>query len=150
VKEFAMTIALRLLEAKEMEAVHALWKEAGLPFHPNGRDSLERMREEAGDGRAFYLGAFDAGRLIGVAVGTDEGRKGWINRLAILPGYRRKGLASELIAWCENEFARRGRGLVCALVEDWNDASLALMQKEGYALRKDIFYLRKSLRGDDW
>ncbi len=143
-------IKLRLLAAKDLRAVQSLWKEAGLPFHPDGRDSLERMEAELGDGRTFYLGAFDEERLIGVAIGTDEGRKGWINRVAVSPGHRRKGLAARLIAWCEKEFARRGRGLVCALVEDWNGTSLALMRKEGYVLRKDIFYLRKSLRGEDW
>ncbi len=141
---------LGLLESKDLPAVHKLWKEAGLPFHPKGRDKLELMQAEINDGRTFYIGAFEGDRLVGVTVGTDEGRKGWINRLAILPGYRRKGLASDLMAWCEEEFARRGRGLVCALVEDWNGASLALMRKHGYALRKDIFYLRKSLRGEDW
>lgn len=143
-------MSLRILEPEELPAVHDLWREAGLPFHPEGRDSLARMAAEREDGRTFYAGAFEGGRLAGVALGTDEGRKGWVNRLAVAPGQRHRGVAAALIAFCEREFQRRGRGLVCALVEEGNDPSLALFQKEGYALRRDILYLRKTLRGEAW
>jgi len=143
-------LEIRLLELEELPQVRALWALAGLPFHPEGRDTLEALQAEARDGRTFYAGAFEGGRLVGVVLGTDEGRKGWINRLAVLPEVRRHGVAARLVAFCEAEFARRGRGLVCALVEDWNDPSLGLFQREGYALRKDILYLRKSLKGEDW
>jgi len=144
------TLRVRLLETEELALVQALWRAAGLPFHPEGRDSLEAMAAEAREGRTFYAGAFDEDRMVGVVLGTDEGRKGWINRLAVLPEARRHGVAAALVAFCEAEFARRGRGLVCALVEDWNDPSLGLFQREGYALRKDILYLRKSLKGEEW
>ena len=143
-------LMIRLMEPTELAAVQALWREAGLSFHPEGRDSLEAMAAEASDGRTFYAGAFEEGRLVGAVLGTDEGRKGWINRLAVLPSARRTGVAAALVAFCEAEFARRGRGLVCTLVEEGNAPSFGLFEREGYVLRRDILYLRKSLKGEQW
>lgn len=145
-----LPLEIRLLAPGELVGVQRLWREAGLAFHPEGRDTLEAMVSEMGDGRTFYAGAFEGERLVGVVLGTDEGRKGWINRLAVLPEVRRSGVAAALVGFCEEEFARRGRGLVCALVEDWNAPSLGLFQREGYVLRRDILYLRKSLKGEAW
>ncbi len=141
---------LRLLEPEDIPAVHELWREARLPVRPEGRDSPGSVAAEIEDGRTFYVGAFEGGRLVGVALGTDEGRKGWVNRLAVAPDHRRRGVAAALVAFCEREFLKRGRGLVCALVEEDNDASLALFRREGYVPRRDILYLRKALRGETW
>lgn len=141
---------IRLLGPEEMAPVHELWGEAGLPFHPNGRDSLERLEAEAASGASFYAGAFLGGQMVGCVLGTWEGRKGWVNRLAVLPGQRRAGVAKALVRFCEEEFARRGAGLVCALIEEWNGPSMALFEAEGYAKRTDILYFRKALKGEEW
>lgn len=135
---------------EDLPGVHGLWKEAGLPFHPEGRDSIETMALELRNTRNFLMGAFVRDALVGVVLGTDEGRKGWINRLAVRPDHRRRGIARKLVEACEAEFARRGAGLVCALVEDYNRDSMALMGEAGFVRRDDIHYLRKEIRGADW
>jgi len=141
---------IRSLGPKDVPAVHRLWTEAGLPYHPEGRDSAERMAEELASGGTLLLGAFVGASLAGVVLATDDGRKGWINRLAVAPPFRRMGLGARLIAACEEVFESRGRGIVACLIEDWNGPSLALFQREGYVLRKDIFYLRKVRAGEAW
>ncbi len=123
-----------------------LWKRAGLPFKPQGRDGREQMSIEFMENPDLMLGAYEEGDLIGVIMGTDDGRKGWINRLAVLPEYRRKGVASALISGCEEALRRRGRKIICTLVED-NPESLSLFKKEGYIKHDDIFYMSK--REDD-
>lgn len=146
----ADALELRLLTGPEMALVQEVWRAAGLEFHPQGRDTLERMSSEATSGTSFFVGAFKEGEMVGVALGTQDGRKGWVNRVAVLPNRRREGVAASLLAFCEAEFARRGMGLVCALIEEGNDPSMAVFQREGYVLRKDIFYFRKGLKGEDW
>jgi GNAT superfamily N-acetyltransferase len=140
----------RFLGEEDLPQIHGIWAEAGLPFHPEGRDSLEAMTRELHETRNFLLGAFEGGALVGVALGTDEGRKGWINRLAVKPTHRRRGLALALVHRCEEEFSRRGMGLVCALVEDYNGPSMALMGDSGFVRRDDIHYFRKEIRGGSW
>lgn len=143
-------IEIKQLDGADLPAVQALWAEAGLPYHPEGRDALPRMAEELRGGSTVLLGAFSGGTLVGVVLLTDDGRKGWINRLAVKPAFRRRGVGKALIAAGEALLLRRGRGIVACLIEDWNEASLSLFQSQGYELRRDIFYLRKVPGGSDW
>lgn len=143
-------LEFRMVSAAEIPLVHALWDESGLPFRPEGRDTVERMSAELERGSAFLPGAFDGGELVGVIMGTSDGRKGWVNRLAVKSSWRGRGLARRLIALCEKELERSGLGIICCLIEDWNEASLKLFRSEGYDLRKDILYLRKTPGGEKW
>ncbi|MBU4189834.1 MAG: GNAT family N-acetyltransferase [Candidatus Thermoplasmatota archaeon] len=47
--------------------------------------------------------------LIGVVVGSDDGRKGWINRLAVDLKHRKKGVARVLINAVEDALKKIGR-----------------------------------------
>jgi len=89
------------------------------------------------------LGAEEEGRLIGVVMVSHDGRKGWINRLAVEPEYRRQGLGARLIAAAEEELHGQGVEVIAALIEGENESSLNLFQKEGYLLAREIFYLSK-------
>ncbi len=100
------------------------------------------MAKEIRDNPDLVLGAYEGDELIGVIVGSDDGRKGWINRLAVLPKYRRQGVASALIVSCEKALRKRGRRIICTLVED-NPESLKLFKKAGYTKHDEIFYLSK-------
>ena len=143
-------LSIRLLGSDNIMDVHALWKESGLEFHPSGRDSVTHMTQEIQQGKLFIAGAYHGQALLGVALGTDDGRKGWINRLAVKPGYRREGVGTQIIAFCEARFKSQGLRMACCLIEDRNEASLTLFQEIGYAVRKDILYLRKIMEGEDW
>ena len=71
-------------------------------------------------------------KLVAVAVLTHDGRKGWINRLAVEPAYRRQGLARRLVAEAERWFAQDvGLEVWAALIERHNDASLLLFERAG-------------------
>jgi len=116
---------LRPLASNDVERLHQLWSLAGLPFRPEGRDSLGNLR-------AFLNAHDDAGwcaeadnQLIGAALVSDDGRKGWIDRLAVRPDHRRAGLAKAIIAACMNSLRERGPLVVGALVENENTASRA-------------------------
>ncbi len=70
-----------------------------------------------------------------------------MNRLAVHPDYRRRGIAVRLVRACENEFRRKGFGIFAALVDGDNPASQRLFRKLGYST-SDIRYYRKKLRED--
>ncbi len=131
------------LGAEDYDAIRALWEEAGLHIRPFGRDSRAQFAAQMARGCQTVLGVRADGRLVGVVVATHDGRKGWINRLAVHPNYRRRGLARHLIAQAEAALRAQGMRIVAALVEDWNEASLTLFQAAGYVLHRDIFYLTK-------
>ena len=134
--------ALRRLTGDDHAAILALWQRAGLDtIRPQGRDSREAFADQLARGQVV-LGLEDAGRLMACVVITDDTRKGWINRLAVEPDYRRQGLAARLVAEAERELRARGIQVFAALIENENAASLSLFQREGYKTH-DIYYVSK-------
>jgi GNAT superfamily N-acetyltransferase len=135
-------ITLRQLALDDHAAILSLWQRAGLDsIRPEGRDSREAFAEQLARGQVV-LGLEDEGELVACIVVTDDTRKGWINRLAVDPDYRRRGLAARLIEAAEQELRGKGIHIFAALIEDYNTASLNLFQREGYRTH-DIYYVSK-------
>jgi ribosomal protein S18 acetylase RimI-like enzyme len=132
----------RLVEA-DYDEIMELWSATKLPFKPKGRDSKEAMTAEMRANPDFFLGAFEEGQLVGVAIASCDSRKGWINRLAVRPDYRNRGIARVLIDECEKALRKRGLKLFCALIEDSNGPSINLFRKCGYLVDRGILYFSK-------
>ncbi len=141
-------ITARTLTAGDYDAVRALWEAAGLHIRPVGRDSRESFAAQIASGCQVAIGLEDDGRLVGVVLATTDSRRGWINRLAVHPDYRRRGLGLRLIAEAERALQARGLPVISAHVEAWNEASLALFQRAGYVRHDDVIYFSKRERQD--
>lgn len=133
------------MRIEDYDAVIMLWQRAGLSFEPQGRDSRAAISRQIEDSGHLMFVAEADGQIIGTVFGSHDGRKGWINRLAVDPRYRRQGLAQQLIKRAEDALAREGLIIVAALVEAPNEPSLKLFRKLGYEERRDIVYFRKFL-----
>ena len=136
------------LDASHHAEIIDLWQRAGLHIRPDGRDSLPSFTQQMAAGVQTPIGLRDGERLVAVVLATHDSRKGWINRLAVDPDYRRQGLATRLIRLCEEHFHSLGIGMWAALIEDWNAASLALFQQAGFDLAADITYASRRSRAD--
>ena len=134
---------IRRLTLDDYDRVTELWSRAKLPFKPKGRDSRDAMATQMVATPDFFLGMYQDNDLIGVAILTCEGRKGWINRLAVDPDYRRHGVAETLIAECEKTLRRHGVRLFCVLIDYDNSVSKELFKKCGYVEHHDILYFSK-------
>ena len=133
-------IVLRRLTVEDHAAILGLWRRAGLhSIRPQGRDSRQALAAQLARGQVV-LGLEEDGKLVACVLITDDTRKGWINRLAVDPDYRRRGLAVRLIAEAEKELRARGLQVFSALIESENIESLSLFQREGYKTH-DIVYL---------
>jgi ribosomal protein S18 acetylase RimI-like enzyme len=91
------------------------------------------------------LGMFDRDIMIGSIIGSSDGRKGWINRLAVDPDYRGQGLAGKLIEECEDFLHKLGLKLIAALIEANNDPSFKAFKKAGYIFANGITYCSKRI-----
>ena len=140
-----MAIRIRGLRLSDYAAVVAVIDACGLHARTRGRDSRQAIAAQLRSRQNVYLGAFDGERLVGVVFGTHDTRKGWINRLAVLPGYRRRGIAGRLVRSAERGLRARGMEMFAALIEEDNRASQALFAKLGYETA-DIRYYRRKLR----
>lgn len=136
------------LTALDYEAVRKLWELAGLHIKPIGRDSQEQFAQQLATGLQTVIGVQAEGKLIGVVLATHDGRKGWINRLAVHPDYRRQGVGKRLIDEAERVLHEQGMQIIAALIEDHNTASLALFQHAGYSDFSEIHYVTKRDKDD--
>lgn len=144
-----MEYPIRHLDVSDYDDIIALWSRAGLKFRPRGRDSREAMSREFARAETCFLGMFDGDNMIGVIVGTSDGRKGWLNRLAIDPDYRGRGLAAHLIKAAEAFLNGFGIKVLAGLIEDWNTPSMSAFEKAGYVFYDDIVYCSKRTSEDD-
>ena len=134
---------LRRLTIDDHAAILALWQRAGLhSIRPEGRDSPSEFAKQFAGGQ-IAIGLEEDGQLIGVVIATHDTRKGWINRLAIDPDYRRKGYSERLVHAAEDALHEAGLHLIAAFIEDGNIASLTLFEKLGYAAHQNIIYVSK-------
>lgn len=135
--------AIRPFTADDLVLLHELWKSAGLDFRPVVRDSVENLTLQWKANRSGFIGAFDGQRLVGSVLATDDGRRGWINRLAVHPNRRRTGLGGELIRAAEDELRRRGMKIIAALIEDDNQMSRQFFKKHEYLEMPEVLYYSK-------
>ncbi len=142
----ALSLVIRRAKAEDYDQILVLWREAGTEVSGDGRDSRNAFSRQLGHFPDTYLVATDGGRIVGVVLGTHDWRKGWINRLAVLPEYRQGGLASKLVRACEEAIRGLGIEIVTALVEPANTASVKLFQKLGYRTDVPVRYFRKLSR----
>ncbi len=136
-------IEVRTLCIDEYDTLMHLWHAAGLPSKPKGRDSREHIAREIQEGSGFFLVAELEGEIIGSVFGTSDGRKGWINRLAVLPEYQRQGIGHLLVREAERRLFDTGIEIIACLIETWNRVSLQAFERMGYVRHDDIIYFTR-------
>ena len=106
---------IRPARSEEVEQVLGLWREADtMPSVTDNRDEVLKLLAEPA---AVLLVAEAEGRLVGTVIGGWDGWRGNIYRLAVAPGYRRRGLARLLVAEADRSLHRMGARRITALVE---------------------------------
>ena len=125
--------AVRTFDWDDLPAVSALWRTAGLELLAE-----EELRATLEHGADLLVTEARATGVVGVVLGTFDGRRGWIHRLAVRPGHRRGGLATALVGDLERRLHERGAGRVNLLVLPENAGGLAFWQRQGYLPCPDV------------
>ena len=136
-------VSIREFRLADYDRVMNLWTEGRLPLKPQGRDSRGNIEWQIGQPNVIFLVAETAGRVVGTVLATHDGRKGWINRLAVEAGLRKHKIGSRLVAEAEARFESLGLEIYACLIEDWNTVSMAVFESLGYTSRPDILYYSK-------
>ncbi|MFW6196073.1 MAG: GNAT family N-acetyltransferase [Thermoplasmatota archaeon] len=137
-----MNLEFKTPSIKEYEDILDLWDECDLPYKPEGRDTKYNIDKEIKDQPEYWIGAYDDENLVGIIVGTDDGRKGWINRLAVDEKYRGKGIGTKLVKLLEQEFEDNGFKIWAALIEPDNPEAMEFFEEKGFE-DLDIKYYSK-------
>ncbi len=139
-------ISVRRFRIEDYDRVMELWAAGDLPLKPQGRDSREGIARQIGLPNVRFLVATageEGGRVIGTVLATHDGRKGWINRLAVDAALRRAGIGARLVRAAEEWLGSVGMDILACLIEDGNAVSMAVFEKLGYKRHPEIIYFAK-------
>lgn len=85
------------------------------------------------------------GKLIGVIMAGNDGRRGYIYHTAVHPSYRKQGIGSALVKSALNALERLGISKVALVVFKKNADGNSFWEKQGFTLRSDLLYRNKTL-----
>jgi ribosomal protein S18 acetylase RimI-like enzyme len=138
-------VRIREFLIEDYDRVMELWAAGGLPLKPRGRDSRENIAQQIRQPNVLFLVAEEGekGRVIGTVLATHDGRKGWINRLAVDAALRKRGIGARLVREAEGRLETLGMDILACLIEDDNAVSMAVFEKLGYKKHPEIIYFAK-------
>jgi ribosomal protein S18 acetylase RimI-like enzyme len=136
---------VRTLTAADLDAAMALW--AGTEhLAPVPREEVLALLDRDAD--LVLTAEAEDGAVVGVVLGSFDGRRGWISRLAVAATARRHGVGSALVEELERRLATRGCLQVNLLVYDANDDGLRFWTRRGFHLSEDVVLGHRRLDGD--
>jgi len=142
-------VKIRPLKPEEYDDILTLWKRAGLSIRPKGRDSREAIMKQMAEAPDLFLGAEVSGKLAGIVIASSDGRRGYLNRIAVSPDFRGHGIAQKLTTAGEDALHKRGISVITLQIEDFNKASIRLARKMGYYQHFDVIYFSKRNSPED-
>ena len=128
---------IRTAELADAPSLIELWTAAGLKFRP-GQVAAELATVLVHDPDLVLI-AEDADGLTAAVLGTFDGRRGWVNRLATRPGRRGQGHASAVLAELERRLGAKGCRKVNLLIEPDNERVTGFYRRHGYTEDQLIF-----------
>jgi ribosomal protein S18 acetylase RimI-like enzyme len=147
-RNVCVRLKFKRLTIRDYDALVRLWSRAGLPFKPKVRDSRTAIGVQMRANPHYFVGAYEDERLVGAVMVSSDLRKGWINRLAVDPDFRRRGVALALIREAEHVLKADGIKIFCAQIEVDNVVSMEVFRKAGYVEHNDIVYFSKRESAD--
>lgn len=126
---------IRAFELADYEAAHQLWAGAE-HVGPVSRPEVEQKLGR--DPQLFLVAELDERDeqderpLVGVVMGSSDGRRGWIFRLTVDPAHRGEGIGRALVAELEERFLEIGITRVNLLVLSDNEQGRGFWERLGY------------------
>ena len=132
----ADSLSIRACRLEDREGVLELWRQADAT--PGVTDTPDDLRRAVAESPAHVLVAEVEGRLVGSIIGTFDGWRGNIYRLAVHPDHRRQGVARALVAEAEKRLTQQGAKRITALVEKDHPWAMTFWEAVGYPVDERI------------
>lgn len=130
-KEVAAEWSVRAFERTDMEAVVALWDEAGLS-RPWNDPRLDIERKLAAQPDGFLIATTQDDEVVGSVMAGYDGHRGWLYYLATATSHRGLGIARALVGEAERLLEAMGCPKVQLMVREGNEGVLGFYDSLGY------------------
>ncbi len=135
-------MTIRTANTHDAGKLVALWREAGLRFDPSAVAAELRSVLDRDD--LVLVDVDDEGEIAGAVLGTFDGRRGWVNRLAVREDMRGNGVGGRLLAELERRLTALGCRKVNLLIEPDNSPATGFYARQGYR-PDDLIFMEKHL-----
>ena len=129
------SLSIRTCRPEDIEAVLELWRQADAI--PSATDTVPDLHRAIAS-TANVLVAEVGERLVGSIIGSFDGWRGNIYRLAVHPDHRRQGIACALLSEAEKRLREQGAKRITALVEKNHPLAMKFWEAVGYRVDERI------------
>ena len=136
---------IRLMTIEDYDQVYDLWlscKGMGLNNVDDTREGIEKYLKRNPE-TSFV--AEEDGKIIGVIIAGNDGRRGYIYHTAVHPDHRHRGIGTKLVEAALEALNSVGINKVALVVFSRNEDGNAFWEKIGFSERHDLSYRNKAL-----
>ena len=133
---------IRSFQLEDYDQVITLWAQTGLRLSQS--DSREAIKHKLERDADLFLVAVEGPAIVGVVMGTYDGRRGWINHLAVAPQQQGQKLGTRLMREVEHRLQQKGCAKIQLFILPTNAAVQTFYQLLGYQ-RDEMLLMEKWL-----
>jgi ribosomal protein S18 acetylase RimI-like enzyme len=138
-------IEIRPMTIGDYDGVYDLWLRTpgmGLNTTDDSREGIARYLQR---NPTTSFVALDEGLIIGVIMAGHDGRRGYIHHTAVLPAYRRQGVARRLVDSAMAALETEGIHKAALVAFARNETGNAFWEGIGFTRRDDLVYRNKNI-----
>lgn len=131
----------------DYDSVYQLWLSCagmGLNNLDDSKEGIRRFLERNPD--TCFVACDEEGRIAGVILAGNDGRRGYIYHTAVHEAFRRQGIAGKLVNLAMEALANCGISKAALVVFSRNKDGDAFWEKMGFTVRGDLVYRNKLIR----
>jgi ribosomal protein S18 acetylase RimI-like enzyme len=136
---------IRPYQRQDETDVIDLWRRCDLVV-PWNNPQLDIERKLKVNPELFLVGLI-GGKIVATVMGGYEGRRGWINYLAVCPDHQRSGLGRKIMEAAEAKLRALGCPKINLQIRTGNVAVIKFYESIGYSI-DDVVSMGKRLKAD--
>ena len=140
-----MNLVIRLFRTTDQKRVIQLWEQCGL-IVPWNNPEEDIQRKLADSPETFIVGELD-NEVIATCMFGYDGHRGWVYYLAVKPDQQRNKVATQLMAYVEEELKRLGCPKINLQVRSSNRGVIEFYRRIGFE-QDEVISLGKRLEED--
>ena len=145
-QKMSETIEIADMSTSDYEGVRHLWIASGFVIRPR-TDTLEGINRLLARNPGLSLVARSDGAIVGCALGSHDGRRGFLQHVAVAQSFQRRGIAQKMVGICLERFRDLHLGWVHLDVEAGNDRARSFWLRNGWMPRNELTRLSLNLFG---
>ena len=138
-------IDIRAMTISDYDGVYHLWLNTpgmGLNAADDSKEGIKKFLKR--NPTTNFVAEYN-GEIVGVIMAGHDGRRGYIYHTAILPSYRNKGLAKQLVDCAISALDKEGINKVALVAFKNNDIGIGFWEHIGFIEREDLVYRNKNI-----